>query len=84
MILTTKLAFDIFSWGVDWGQLKMEEERDKEDLLNAFNGYLADRRTSMPANDIQRRLPHSEKWRGAKKNSFKSFKKLLFKITEEQ
>ena len=24
--------FDIFCWGVDYGQLLMEEERDNEDL----------------------------------------------------
>lgn len=77
MELTTELAFDIFSWGADYGQLKMEEERDNEDLFSGFLGCIYDKKTSTPMKEPQRRQPHSENWRNAKRKSFEEFKNLL-------
>lgn len=68
---------DIFSWGVDYGQLLMEEERESEDWADAFNCYLVARKTAMPSNPIPRRQPHSEKWLNAKRESFKKFQNYL-------
>lgn len=82
MELTTSLAFEIFSYGADYGQLKMEEERDNEDIFNSFIGYQVSRKTAMPVKDIQRRQPHSEKWRDAKTESFKKFKNLIVEIAK--
>lgn len=80
MELDIKTAFKIFAQGVDYGQLLMEEERDDEDWFDAFNGYFVARKTAMPANPVQRRLPHSEKWRNSKKKSFEAFQDLLAEI----
>lgn len=71
--------FDIFCWGVDYGQLLMEEERDTEDWADAFNCCLVARKTAMPSVPIPRRQPHSEKWRNAKRESFKKFKDYMLK-----
>ncbi len=78
--LSISEAFKIFSWGIDYGQLLMEEERDNEDWADAFNCCLVARKTAMPANPIPRRQPHSEKWRNAKKKSFEAFQDLLAEI----
>lgn len=65
--------FDIFCWGIDYGQLLMEEERDSEDWADAFHGAVFARKMCMPANPIERRQPHSQEWRNAKKESFLKF-----------
>lgn len=74
MINKNITPFDIFGWGVDYGQLLMEEERDTEDWADAFNCYFVARKTAMPSNPIPRRQPHSEKWRNAKKQGWENFK----------
>lgn len=69
--------FEIFTWGVDYGQLLMEDERDNEDLYDAFQGSIVDRKYGAPAEIAQRRQPHSDKWRYAKKKSYMDFMNLL-------
>ena len=66
--------FDIFCWGVDYGQLLMEEERDNEDLFDAVNCYFVARKTAMPSNPTPRRQPHSNKWRETKRKGWENFK----------
>lgn len=80
MELTIEMAFKIFNCGVDFGQLKSEEERDKEDLFSGFLGYKHSRETAMPLNEIKRREPHSENWRNAKRLSFEQFKDIIRKL----
>lgn len=80
MDLTIDLAFDIFSMGADYGQLKMEEERDNEDLFHSFLGYGYSRKNALPLKGLKRREPHSDKWRNAKRRSFENFKKLIGEI----
>ncbi|MDD2192657.1 MAG: hypothetical protein PHO12_08995 [Bacteroidales bacterium] len=75
--------FDVFCMGVDYGQLLMEQERDNEEWADAFNGFLVDQRCSMPANELPRRQPHSEKWREAKLNSYKKFLELVAQSKRE-
>ena len=51
----------------------MEQERDNEDLYDAFQGMLCDRKYSMPSQIAARRQPHSVEWRQAKKDSCLKF-----------
>lgn len=71
--------FDIFAWGVDYGQLLMEEEY-QNNWFDAVNCCLVARKTGMPTQYIPHRLPHSEKWLNAKKESFKKFKEYMKKV----
>ena len=75
--------FDIFCMGVDYGQLLMEQERDNESWADAFNGFLVDQKCSMPAKELPRRQPHSDKWREAKRNSVRQFMDLIAKSKTE-
>ena len=76
--------FDIFCMGVDYGQLLMEEERDSEDLADAFQGAIISDKYSMPSAIAPRRQPHSEEWRAAKKASFAKFKALLIQYSSDK
>lgn len=69
--------FAIFCLGVDYGQLIMEEERDNEDIFDGFQGYLVDRKYGTPFQVAPRRQPHSEKWREAKRESYKKFLEII-------
>lgn len=83
MQLDVITAFKIFNYGVDYGQLLMEQERENEELADAFNCSLVSRKTAMPAMPIERRQAHSEDWKQAKKKSIIAFKELMMKIFEE-
>ena len=67
--------FVIFEWGVDYGQLLMEEERDSEEWADAFQGAIILNKYCMPSQIAPRRQPHSEAWRNAKKESYMKFMK---------
>jgi hypothetical protein len=69
--------FNIFCLGVDYGQLLMEEERDSEDWYDAFQGHLVSEKYGMPSQIAQRRQPHSEEWRNAKRKSKEKFFEIL-------
>ena len=80
-------AFKIFNYGVDYGQLLMEQERESEEWADAFNCCLVSRKTAMPAMPIERRQAHSEDWKQAKKKSYilqnqryKKYTSLLYMI----
>ena len=72
--------FDIFRFGVDYGQLLMEQERQGEGLFDAFLGTVFDNKFSMPMAQTQTRQVHSEKWFDAKKKSLNDFKELMIKL----
>lgn len=59
----------IFKWGVDYGLLLAEQERDSEDLADAFQGVVIDDKYSMPSCPARRRMPRSDNWRRAKLDS---------------
>lgn len=84
MQLDAVTAFKIFNYGVDYGQLLMEQERDNEEWADALNCCLVSRKTAMPAMPIERRQVHSEDWKQAKLNSLTAFKKLLSELLEEK
>lgn len=77
-------AFKIFNYGVDYGQLLMEQERENEEWADAFNCCLVSHKTAMPAMPIERRQAHSAEWKNAKIKSFNDFKNLLFEISERE
>jgi hypothetical protein len=62
-----------FEWGIDYGLLLAEQERDGEDLLDALGcaGYA--RKRCAPSPDARRRQPHSAQWREAKKKAVLNF-----------
>lgn len=72
--------FDIFCFGVDYGQLLMEEERQGEGLFDAFLGVQFDKKFSMPMAQTETRQVHSEKWFNAKRKSLKQFEELIIKL----
>lgn len=76
---TNYSLFDIFSMGVDYGQLLAEEERDNEDWCDAFQGVIVGKKYSMPSQIAPRRQARTEKWRQAKRESYKQFLKILVK-----
>lgn len=78
--LTLKQLFEIFSWGVDYGQLTMEEERASEEWADAFQGVIIDKKFSMPSMPTPRRQIHSDKWFNAKRESFKKFENFMLEI----
>jgi hypothetical protein len=75
-----KLLYDVFFFGCDYGLLKAEEERDMEDWGDAFQGYIIDCKYGMPSQIAPRRQPHSDKWREAKRESYRQFKQLITNI----
>jgi len=72
--------FDIFSYGVDFGQLLMEKERINEEWFDAFLGTVFDNKFSMPMAQTQTRQVHSENWFDAKKKSLVEFQNLIIKL----
>lgn len=83
MQLDAVTALRIFNYGVDYGQLLMERERESEEWADGFNCCLVARKTAMPAMPIERRRCHSEKWITAKKKSFEKFQDLILKIAKK-
>ena len=77
MKLDIVTAFTIFNYGVDYGLLIAERERDNEEWADAFNCCLVSHKTAMPAMPIERRHLHTEKWIKAKKKSIEKFQYLL-------
>ena len=83
MQLDAVTALRIFNYGVDYGQLLMERERESEEWADGFNCCLVARKTAMPAMPIERRQAHSEDWKQAKLNSLTAFKTLLSGLLKE-
>ncbi len=72
--------FDIFCFGVDYGQLLMEQERQGEGFFDAFLGTVYSNKFSMPMAQTLTRRVHSEKWFNAKKKSLNEFQELMIKL----
>jgi len=73
MKLTADELMEIFSWGVDYGLLLAEEERESEQLFDAFNGAVKSRKYAMPTHPIPSRQIRSQAWIEAKQNSYRKF-----------
>jgi hypothetical protein len=72
--------FEIFKWGIDYGQLLAEDERDSEDLADAFQGIIVDQKRCCPSSIAPRRQPHNKEWRKAKTESYNKFIEFIIKI----
>lgn len=75
---------ELFKMGVDYGLLLAEQERDNEDITDAFQGVIIDERYSMPANTPPRRLPRSDEWRNAKSESLYKALEIIGKAKENK
>ena len=63
----------IFKWGVNYGLLLAEEERDSEDLFDAVGNAVYSRKYNIPSTRAPRRQPRSVEWRKAMADSARDF-----------
>ncbi len=75
--LTLKQINDVFSWGVDYGQFLMEQERDGEYAADVLGCWAYSQKYCMPSAPVERRQPHSQKWREIKGAGIVNYVKLL-------
>lgn len=76
------LMLECYSSWVSYGQLTMEEEREQEELFNALNWSVFAKKFAMPANPVERRQLHSEKWFECKRKEAKDIYNLMKKYTK--
>ena len=65
-----------FEYGVDYGLLLAEQERDSEDMADSVACMMYSKKMCVPSTPIQRRQPRSDKWRLSKRQSVDNFIKL--------
>lgn len=68
---------DAFSWGVDYGLLLAEQERDSEDFFDAVGCMIHSAKYNVPSTRAPRRQPHSAAWRQVKKDALMNFIELV-------
>lgn len=73
---------DCFKWGVDYGLLLAEQERDSEDLLDAVVCASFAKRMNIPSSFAQRRQPHSVAWRKKMGSGMLKFIDLVAKLSQ--
>ena len=66
-----------FEYGVDYGLLMAEEERDSEDMFDAVLCGSHSKRYFIPSQPAQRRRPHSQEWRKAMGSSVTKLAELI-------
>ena len=66
-----------FECGIDYGLLIAEQERDSEDLFDAFLCGTYSRKMCRPSAPAPRRQPRSAEWRKAKEESVRQFIELV-------
>lgn len=71
--MTEEEMRNIFSWWVDYWLLLAEQERESEELADAFQWVIISKKYSMPSHIAPRRQLHSEKRVEAKKQWMKNF-----------
>ncbi len=75
--LTLDQINDVFSWGADYGQFLMEQERDGEFAADVLGCWAYDQKHCMPSAPVERRQPHSDKWREVKRSGIMNYIHLL-------
>jgi len=70
----------IFEYGVDYGLLLAEQERQGEELFDAFQGSAFSAKFAMPSAPAERRQLRSDKWFEAKKKSLVEFAEIYSKV----
>lgn len=73
---------DVFSWGVDYGQLTMEREREQELVAAGLLGAVYSARTAMPLTSYETRQLRSARWFEAKQASYSHFLKLISELQQ--
>ena len=63
----------VFEWGVDYGLLIAEQERDSEDLFDAVGCMVYSQKYNVPSTPAPRRKPHSTEWRKAMASGVSNF-----------
>jgi hypothetical protein len=76
------LLFEAFCYGVDYGQLLMEEERENEGIFDAFLCGVSAKKYGVPSAPTRTRQVHSEKWFAAKRKSKADFLDMCANILE--
>ena len=71
--MTFEQIMQVFGWGIDYGLLLAEQERDSEDLFDAVGCAYYARKFNVPSAIAPRRQPRSDAWRQAKKDAFTAF-----------
>jgi hypothetical protein len=74
MKITKEDVWNVFWWGVGYGQLLMEEERENEETFDAFLCAVGSRKYALPTTPVRRRQIHGEKWFNAMRQSYKNFR----------
>jgi hypothetical protein len=72
--------WNAFLWGIDYGQLLMEEERESEELFDAAVCYTSGLKFCVPSVPVRRRQLHSEKWFAVKRCGYIKFMELYNKF----
>lgn len=80
----TKALLKAFECGIDYGLLIAEEERDNEDVFDAFLCAQVARKMCVPSVPARRRQPRSENWRKAKRESYSQFIDLIVNLNKEE
>jgi hypothetical protein len=73
MTITKEDVWNVFWWGVQYGQLLMEEERENEETFDAFLCAVGSRKYALPTTPVRRRQIHGEKWFDAMRQGHKNF-----------
>jgi len=74
----------IYSWGIDHGQLLMEQERESEELFDAAICAQSGEKYCVPSSPVRRRQIHSDLWFAAKNKSMKDFADFLGQKLEDK
>ena len=78
------ILLKVFSLGIDYGQLLMEEEKENEETFDAFMGCQSNKKYNVPCHPQERRQLHSEKWFKAKRGSFEEFMEIVVKSLNKE
>lgn len=79
-MLSKELIIKIFEYGVDYGLLLAESERQNEEWFDGFQGEKISKKFHSPSSPAPRRQRHSEAWIAAKKQSLIKFAEILTRI----
>jgi len=80
--VTVGELYQVYHWGAMEGQLLMEEERENEEIFDAFICVHSGKKYGVPSAPARRRQIHSEKWFAAMRKAKTEFNEFIMgKIT---
>lgn len=74
------LMLECYSSWISYWQLIMEQEREQEELFDAFNWSFKSKKFAMPSYPIERRQLYSENWFNVKTKESKNIYTLIKKF----